>query len=193
MRITNRSLFTIPLLVLSLLTNSFLLMSCGGSNLIAGFRVAFAASKPFVQSLVSSGALTQARADAATKDIDDGIAAAARAETCDKAITVTGSAKRVAEGKCYFALAQDLRGILARHNIGNNPRLDQIAAIASGAIEAFEQFFTTVTTGPAVTGPDGGITHTGADGISGENAEKQLKNTVEDLNRQLKALTHSSQ
>lgn len=175
----------------ALLTLAFLMTGCESKNLISGFRLAFAASAPFVQSLVTSGAVTQTKADAAKTDIGDAITAASQAETCIKAITSSGAQKRVEKAKCYFQLAQDLRLILERHNLAGEPRLDQIATIGAGAIEAFEAFYTTVNTGGTVTGPDGGITHTGADGISGSDADKELERSVKALNDQLKDLVGS--
>jgi hypothetical protein len=182
MRILKR-LLIVPLLSLALLS-----AGCD-PNLATGFKIGLSAAKPFVQSLVTSGVLTQGVADLATTDVTDGVNSAVRAETCLKAVTVTGPGKRVGNAKCYFALAQDLRVILARHNLGGAPLLDQIATIVTGAIEAFEAYYTSVNTGPEVSGPDGGITRTGADGIQGSDADKQLRSTLEDLNKQLKAIT----
>lgn len=169
---------------------SILVMTACGTELVTSFKVAFAASKPFIQSLVTSGSLSQEKADAATTDIQTGVDAAARAEICIKSIVPsTVGARRTARAKCYYDLAQDLRVILDRHTLEGDSRLDQIAAIASGAIEAFEAYYTTITTSPEVTGPDGGITHTGADGIAGQDADRQLSSTLKSLNKQLKDLT----
>ena len=174
---------------ITLVLASVLIFQLACDSLLTSFKVGFAASKPFVQSLATSGALTQGKADIVVRDISDGVAAADRGDGCIKAITVSGPAKRVAKAKCYLAVATDLRGILARHNISGDARLDQIATIAAGAIEAFEAYYTAVNTGPAVTGPDGGITHTGADGIDGSDADKQLESTLKSLNQQLKDLS----
>lgn len=177
------------LLLISILLYVSTAAMCGSESIATGFRIGFAASKPFVQSLVSSHTITQELADTATRDIDDGIGIAERTESCVRAAKpLPKPQSRVAQAKCYYQAAQDLRVILARHNLDQNEQLSRISTIASGAIEAFEAYYTSVNTGPAVTGPDGGITHTGADGISGVNADKELERTMRQLNQQLKDL-----
>lgn len=165
------------------LVSSIFLSGCGSGNLIAGFKIGFAASRPFVQSLVQSGTITQAKADAVIGEINAGVGVAERGEACLREITVTGSAKKVAQGKCYFAVAQDLRVILARHNIGGNPRLDQISLIVAGAIEAFEAYFASVN-----PDADGG-TSRALSSTAVQDPDKQLETRLKELQKQLKNVT----
>lgn len=162
----------------ALTLSAILLTSCGSLTLLGGFRVAVASSKPFVDSLVRSGAISQAKATVVIADINDGIAAASQGEQCLSAVTGTGNAKKAAQAKCYFQVAQSLRAILDRHNIGGNDKLTQIADIVSGAIAAFEEFFrnTTETQEAAITGPP--IDH-----------EKVLAAKMKALEEQMKAVT----
>ena len=126
------------------LTLSVILLTACGSTLLATFRAGVASSKPFVSSLVASGAISQGKADTVIKDINDGITVASVGEQC---ITSAPGDKKIAKAKCYFQVAQGLRAILERHNIGGNSKLDQIAGIVEGAIAAFEEFFRNTTGG----------------------------------------------
>ena len=163
------------------LTASILLTACGG-NLLTGFRVAVASSKPFVDSLVRSGAISQAKATVVIADINDGIAAASQGEQCLKAVPGSGSAKKVGQAKCYFQVAQSLRVILDRHNIGGNDKLAQIADIVAGAIAAFEEFFR------GTTGTQDSVTATVAGGPP-VDYEKVLASKMKALELQMKAVT----
>lgn len=170
-------------------------------NLATGFKIGLAASKPFVQSLVTSGVLTQGAADTATHDLGDGIDSATRGQNCLKLAktSATGPARRVANGRCYFTLAQELRVILARHGFAGAPQLDQIATIVQGAIEAFEAYNQAVVSSPpatrgrvrlggSVTAAGEGVINSPVDEATGKEADKQLNATLEDLNKNLKAL-----
>ena len=156
-----------------------ILVSGCGSNLITTFRVAVASSRPFINSLVNSGVITQEKANSVLADINAGIDVASRGETCVKGITGSGNDSKVAKAKCYFALAQDLRGILARHNIGGNAKLDQIASIVEGAIAAFEEYFR------SVTGTQNSITAGGR----AEDPDKTLEAKMKSMQAQMKAVT----
>lgn len=142
-------------------------------SLAQNFRVGLAAAKPFVQSLVPAF-ITQAQADLATTDVGDGIEAVIKTEQCLKAITVTGAAKRVAKAQCYYTTAQDLKVILARHNL-DSPKLNQIATIVQAAISAFEAYYSQVN--DETLSDDGG-----------ESADQELDRKMKDVKRQLDAL-----
>lgn len=165
-----------------------LIITTGCDSLLTTFRSAFAASRPFVAALVQSGKITQAQADAATTDITDGINDVDKANVCIKAIpaSVAGKARKVAKARCYYALAQDLRQILARHNLEADAKLNDVSLIIGGAIEAFETFYNAVQPVSGETSATG-ITNVGADAAV-DNAEQQLENTLKDLGRQFKEL-----
>jgi len=114
-------------------------VACGGS-LISSFKAGFAATKPFIQTLVSQGVISQSKADAAIADVDSSLDFASVAQTC---LSAAGSDKG-AKAQCYLTLANNLRTILARHNIGGSPQLDRIATIAEAAILAFQAYFNRV-------------------------------------------------
>lgn len=182
-RIYSRKLMNVCLI----LALSGILIAC--DSLVSGFKAGLAASKPFVQSLVDSGSISSGEASNVTQDLTDGVSSLDRADLCLNQIkNLSGGAKRTAKAKCYFTAAQDLRGILARRNFDVHEQLTRYSTIVSGAIEAFESYYASVTTGVEVTGPDGGITHTGADGISGENADKELERSLKEQKKELDAL-----
>lgn len=163
------------------------LAACDG--IVVGFKAGLAASKPFVQSLVDSGTVTQTVATAVTKDLDDGVNVLGVGQDCLKSAKLyTGGAKRIEKAKCYYQAAQGLRVILARRNFEANEKLTRYSTIVSGAIEAFEAYYTAVNSRTESTGPDGGITHTGADGISGENADKSLEESLKARKKELDEL-----
>lgn len=163
--------------------------TCDSSNIATGFKIGLGASKPFVTSLVTSHTITQAQADLANQDLTDGVNVIANTEDCLKSAKLyEGGKRRVENAACYFQASQGLRTILARHNFDGNERLSQLSTIMSGAIEAFEAYYTTVNTGPEVTGPSGGITHVGADGINGKNAEKELERALKQAKKDLEKL-----
>lgn len=181
-------------LVLSIALSVCLLVgSCGGSDALTGFKVAFASARPFIQnSLVQSGVISQQKADLAVADIEDGLGDATKAQQCVSAITVSGKAKTVAKAKCYYELAEGLRSVLARHNLGGVKQLDAIATIAEGAIAAFESYYASVN-GTAKAAPAGALRSNSVAGtpISEGDADKQLENSLKALNEQLKTVTGS--
>lgn len=142
------------LILLSLIST----IACGG--LLDSIRSGWAGTKPFIQSLVAAGTISQAKADAAIRDVDDTLAKADIAEQCVDAIPsdLNKTARKIAKGKCYFEFAQNFRMILGRHNIGGSPMLDRIALIGEGFIVALEQYFRRVsgsaTLAEAVSDPD---------------------------------------
>lgn len=145
-------------------------VACGGS-LISSFKAGFAATKPFVQTLVSQGVISQVKADAAIRDIDDGINFASVAQVC---ISAAGSS-RASKAKCYLTLATNLRTILQRHNIGGSVQLDRVAAIVEAAILAFEAYTSRVVNESV-----------SSDGV---DADKQLETDMKKVRADLKALT----
>jgi hypothetical protein len=142
-----------------------------GSNLIASFKAGFAATKPFIQTLVSQGVISQAKADAAIADVDSSLDFASVAQTCLSA----AASDRGAKAQCYLTLANNLRTILARHNIGGSPQLDRIATIAESAILAFQAYFNRV--------------NSRAVGRNAVDADKQLEADLKAVRADLKALT----
>jgi hypothetical protein len=166
--------------ILACTLSLILLTGCAGGGLLKGFRAGVASSKPFVQSLVTEGVISQERADKVTRDLEDGIDSAIECEGCLKAITVEGSAKQVAKAKCYFALAQSLRVILARNNIGGVPQLDRIANIIQAGIAAFEEYYRQVET-PA-------FAMRGDPALSGD-LDKELERAINEMKRELKEAT----
>lgn len=133
-------------------------LACGG--LLDSIRSGWAGTKPFIQSLVSTGVISQVKADAAIRDVDDTLAKADIAEQCVNAIPsdLNKTARKIAKGKCYFEFAQNFRMILGRRNIGGSPMLDKIALIGEGFIAALEQYFRRVsgsaTMAEVVSDPD---------------------------------------
>lgn len=110
-------------------------VACGGS-LVSSFKAGFAATKPFIQTLVTQGVITQAKADAAILDVDDSLNFASTAQVC---LSAAGSHKG-AKAQCYLTLANNLRTVLQRHNIGGSPQLDRVAVIVEAAIAAFQAY-----------------------------------------------------
>jgi hypothetical protein len=158
----------IPILLLALI----LQVAC--ANAVSNLRFGVTTAKPIVQSLVP-GVITQERADTIKRDLDDGLAGAVKCDHCWKAITSTGRQKDLAKAECALTAANDLRAILARHNIRGNEKLDLIAAIIQAAIDAFQDYHDTIVS-PADAAVDSGA------------AEKRLREKLENLNRQLKEL-----
>lgn len=161
------------------LTLCFLIVGCG---LLDSIRSGWAGTKPFVQTLVTQGVITQAKADTAIRDVDDTLAQADVAEQCVDNITSSGNEKKVAKAKCYYAFAQSFRAILARHNIGGSAQLDRIAAIGEGFILALEQYFHRVTRPGEATVAQGE-----ADTVT--DADKALEAAVKKQRAELKAIT----
>jgi hypothetical protein len=143
--------------------------ACGG-GLIDSFKAGFGATKPFIQTLVSQGVIDQAKADAAIADIDDSLNFASVAQAC---VEAAGSSKPV-KAQCYLTLANNLRTVLQRHNIGGSPQLDRIAVIAAAAIVAFEAYNSRVTST--------------AKGMRAD-PDKQLEADMKAVKRDLDALT----
>lgn len=146
-----------------------------GCGLLDNIRSGWAGTKPFIQTLVTQQVITQEKANAAIRDVDDTLVQADVAERCVKSITSDGNAKKVAKAHCYFSFAQSFRVILARRNIGGNARLDQIAAIGEGFILALEEYFRRVTASGRVA--DAG------------NPDKALEDAVKARRAELKAIT----
>lgn len=151
-----------------------LFFSACDPNLIGSFRAGFGATKPFIQTLVSQGVISQAKADSAIKDVDDGLDFAAAAQTCESA---AGNSKP-AKAQCYLTLANNLRSILERHNIGGSPQLDRIAAIAQAAVAAFEAYHRSVNATSRSVAETAGI-----------DPDKQLQEDLKAVKKDLKALT----
>lgn len=165
-RIT-RTIFTIALCVL--------LAGCG---LLGSIRSGWSGTRPFIQTLVTQQVITQEKATAAIRDVDDVLAQADVAERCVDSITSSGNEKKVAKAHCYFTFAQSFRTVLARHNIGGSPRLDQIAAIGEGFIIALEEYFHRVTS-PAQMTQGGGTS----------DPDKLLEAAVKSRRTELRAIT----
>lgn len=157
------------------LTLCIVLAGCG---LLDSIRSGWAGTKPFVQTLVAQQVITQAKADAAIKDVDDTLAKADVAEQCVNDIPggLSGNERKVKKAGCYFQLAQDFRAILARHNIGGSVQLDRIAAIGQGFILALEQYFHRVN-------------GTGPESAQSGDPDKQLEDAVKTRKAELKAIT----
>lgn len=119
------------------------MMACG--SILQGFRAGFNVGSVIADDLVTHHVITQEKADLIKADVSDGIDAAATGEQCVKAATGSDTEKKIAKARCYFKVAQDLRSILARHNIGGEGRLDLIASIANDVIAALEEYFRNVT------------------------------------------------
>lgn len=165
-----------PVLVLTLCLSVFL-AACGG--LLSSVQSGWAATKPFIQNLAAQGVISQAKADAAILDVDGTLAAGRTAERCvaDIPADVTGNAKKVAKGHCYFAFAQSFRAILARHNIGGSPALDKFALIGEGFILALEEYFRSVTSA-----------HAEGTGTVGD-PDKRMESAMKEKLKELKAIT----
>lgn len=153
-------------------------LACGGllDNIQSGWR----AVKPFSQTLVAQGVITQAKADVVIRDVDDTLAAGDAAEQCISGIPsdISKSERRVRKAQCYYNFAITFRIILQRHNIGGSPQLDRIAAIGQGFILALEEYYRRVT---------GDSTPTFA--AMSVDAEKKLKSDLDAKLAELKAAT----
>ncbi len=157
-RLISISLLTVILLI----TAGF--DSCGKSAAIfAGIRIGLAAAKTANVSPVI------------IKDLDDGIASVERGEQCFNAVVGDKAQKRIGQAKCGFQIAQDLRAILARHNVGGSETANKIAGYINTTILALEEFYRTVT------GPTAMVDDSGA-------AEKRLELKLKEVEKGLKSL-----
>ncbi len=165
------------------------LMACSSSDFITSFRVAFSASKPVIEQIAETGAISKAHMDAALADVDVSIEAAGRCQMCIANITAAGTQKKIEKAKCYYQLAQDLRAVLDNHHFQGDKRLDQISAIAEGVISALEEYSAAVNGAPAgkagksATRSDSGKTIT----VTGD-PDKELERKMDGFATQLKAL-----
>lgn len=152
-----------------------ILAACG---LLDSIRSGWAGTKPFISTLVTQQVISQAKADAAIKDVDDTLTKADVAEQCVSDIPsgISGNERKVKKGACYFQFAQDFRAILARHNIGGSVQLDRIAAIGQGFILALEQYFHRVS-------------GTGPESAQSGDPDKELETAIKTRKAELKALT----
>jgi len=167
-------------LTCALLVLLLFVTACDG--VIAGFKSGLAASKPFVQSLVDTGEITQKQADTAVGDISDGVNTFARADKClDQAKPLAKGEKRVAKAKCYFAASEDLRGILARRNFEVSQKLTRYSTIVAGAIEALEAYYKPVLS-------DGITVQSSAASVSVEDADKELERKLKERMKEMDAL-----
>lgn len=167
-----RTTHTIVIIVLCVLVT--------GCGLLDNIRSGWAGTKPFISTLVTQQVITQEKATAAIRDVDDVLVQADVAERCVKSITSSGNEKKIAKAHCYFAFAQSFRMVLARHNIGGSARLDQIAAIGEGFIMALEEYFRRVTNPPQVRAGSSG---------SPPDPDNRLKKEVDEKLKELKAIT----
>ena len=176
------------LAIVAPLVAALLMTACAGDSLIPPFRAAFAASKPFVQSLVTSGTITQEKADAATADIQSGVDIFDHGATCVNGITATGRAKTVAKAQCYYNSAQEVRTVLDRHNIQGAPFLDRVSEVAQGAILAFETYYASVTSKQPSTAAAGDSTAPVKAVNRDKEAENELNDKLKELTKELKEL-----
>lgn len=163
-----------------LLSSVLLLSACGGDAIITSLRVGVAFSRPIVQSLVDTHVIPESKATAVLGDVTDGLAYSSQAEAAIKQLSpsLTKEEKRIAKARIYFALAQNLRTVLNRHNIGGQETLDKIATIFSGVITALEEYYRQVVPQPGVA----------ARAASGVDPDKQLEQALKNAERQMKAL-----
>lgn len=162
-----------------------LTMAGCSAGLMRAFRVGLSPAPAFVASLVAEGVITQAVASIVTADINDIINAAVNGDRCLKAIpsSVTGKPKQAAKAKCYVALAGDLKGILARHNIGGVEQLSRIARIIEAGIAAFEEYSRDIGEGAM------------AESMStkpAENPDKKLEKSIKQFKGELREATKST-
>lgn len=161
------------------LTVCILFTAC--KNELTVFRITANSSKPIVQSLVPA-VITQAKADTINHDISDVVAAATRGETCLAAVTGDKRQQQIGKARCYVIVVNEVRPILARHNIGGNSKLDLIAGIIGAAIDAFQAYHDAVL-------PTGGITVAAGQPITANDAaDKELQTTLETLKKRMDAL-----
>lgn len=161
-------------LILAPVILALLLSGCG---LLDDFKAGWGVGKPLIQAAADQKLITQERADAAKRDVDEGLDKASIADKCDDISSdVTDNARKVAKGRCYFTLAKDLRVILARHNLGGTATLDRFVGLADALIAALEGYYHQVTNA--------------AQGIvaSGVDPDKELQRKIEELKVKLKAI-----
>jgi len=167
----------------SLLVAVLVFTTACDSSILTAFRSGFAASKPFIQTLVDTNTIPQTAATLAIADVDDGIAALTTGDRCLKAITEEGSAKKLAKAKCYYAAAQSLRTILDRHHFESHETLNRISTIVSGAIAALEEYYR------SVSGPIARSATVGKKSAE-DAAEKVLKEKMEKAKKEMQDLKH---
>lgn len=152
-----------------------LLAGCGSSSLIKSFRVALAASGPLVNSLVTSGAITQTKATAIVRDFDDGAQCALTLQTAFSAIPKGDPDANARKLTASSNALQCFRVIINRQNFAAHPRIQQAADIAEAILASLVEFYSGSNTGAA-----------GAPPKTEAELEKELKRKVEELERALK-------
>ena len=112
-----------------------------GSNVIRSFRVALVASAPLVNSLVSSGTITQTQATKIIADFGDG---AACADTLESAFAAIPKDDPDVKAKKLTASVNGLRCfrvIISRQNFAANSRIQNVANIAEGILASLVVFY----------------------------------------------------
>jgi hypothetical protein len=116
---------------------------CGGSTAIKTFRLALAASGPLVNSLVSAGAIPQAKATAIIADFNDGAGCALTLQDAFNAIPsdLPAAEKKTRKFQASLTALQCFRGIINRQNFAAHPRVQQAANIAEGILASLVVFY----------------------------------------------------
>jgi hypothetical protein len=130
-------------LVATLLLTVVLEYGCGGSTAIKSFRLALAASGPLVNSLVSAGAIPQAKATAIITDFNDGAGCALILQDAFNAIPseLSAAEKKTRKFQASLSALQCFRVIINRQNFAAHPRIQQAANIAEGILASLVVFY----------------------------------------------------
>ncbi|HEX5704849.1 MAG TPA: hypothetical protein VFX97_16750 [Pyrinomonadaceae bacterium] len=110
--------------------------ACGG-NVLTTVRLALASSGPLVNSLVAAGVLKQEQAGPIITDFTDGSNVALTLQTDFKACAKDRPCKLRAAQKAETGF----RAIINRQHFAANPRVQQIADIASGILSSLVIFY----------------------------------------------------
>lgn len=169
----------------TLLLQLLILSAIACAPVIVGLRAGVTAAKPFISNLAAQHVIPQDIANFATQDMDDSIAAIDRAATCLKPADAIPEKpkRRVFQSKCYYAAAQDLRSVLNRHHLDQDPNLGKIYLIVGGAIEALETYYAAVNPAPGFAGSES------VDGVAGEKADKELERRLKQATEEFKKLS----
>jgi hypothetical protein len=159
-----------------------LTVSCGASDVLKSFRVALASSAPLVNSLVSSGAIPQAKAAAIIADFDAGAACGLTLQQSFNAIPKDAPNTKSQKLNASATALKCFRTVVARQNFASHPRVKQAADIAEGILASLVVFYS--DDGPMRASAEGVATVRSA---SDEKAlEERLKQQVDLLKDAMK-------
>jgi len=174
---------------LSAIALVIILAACGGSTLLKSFRVALASSRPLVDSLVVSGAISNPQASAIVTDFDDGAKCGLALQNEFSAIPkeLPANEQKTRKFQASENALKCFRVVLQRHNFAAHPRVQNAANIAEGILLSLVEFYSDSDTATSdAVGPRRAPTGRRNTAKDEKELEKQLNDQVEALKEALK-------